>query len=411
MITKPFISFSFALLSLSLTLVNTEKAEAALVVNRTVVANQLNNPRGVAFDAGGALYITEVGTGGASPSIPGPSPTLELVFGSSGAITRVQNGIQERVITGLPSLAFNRPGNVLPPSGSTGPTIGSHDLTFDENGDLLVVLGYSSNPIYRGNLGSAGADLGQVIKYRLDGSGTWQRQPGFAADFAGYELSNNPDGRDTLSNPYSIEPIGNGNYLVVDSGGNDLLQLDSTGNINLITTFDTRPVGNFTTESVPTAAVQGTDGAYYVSELTGFPYPEGGARVYRVVPGQAPEIYADGFTQILGLTFDRSGNLYVLEYAVQSQATPNNNLLGSLIQIAPDRSRTTVINPDGTLIAPNHLALGPDGNIYLANRSIFAGQGEIIRLDINTVPEPTFSPISAVVLSLGLFGLTRRFSR
>jgi hypothetical protein len=34
--------------------------------------------------------------------------------------------------------------------------------------------------------------------------------------------------------------------------------------------------------------VVGPDGAYYVSQLTGFPFPVGAANVYRVVPGSAP---------------------------------------------------------------------------------------------------------------------------
>lgn len=408
--SKLLIGTSFALLSLSLTPVITEPADAGTMVNLTVVANQLDNPRGIAFDSSGSLYVTEAGRGGNSLSIPGPSPSLELAFGTSGALTRVQNGIQEQVIVGLPSLAFNPVGNPLPPSGSNGPTIGPHDLVFDQNGDLLLLFGYSSQPQFRANLGNLGADLGQAVKYGLDHSGVWQKQPGFSADLANYEATNNPDGRGTFSNPYTIEPLGNGNYLVVDSGANALFELDGTGTLNLITTFNPRQVGAFTTESVPTSVVVGPDGAYYVGELTGFPYPEGGARVYRVVPGQAPQIYADGFTQILGLTFDNAGNLYVLEYAVQSQVVPNNNLFGSLIRIAADGSRTTVIDADGTLVAPTHIALGPEGKLYVANKGVFAGQGEVIRVDIQYVFEPT-SRVAVLIFGVAALAWRLRCDR
>ncbi len=115
-----------------------------------------------------------------------------------------------------------------------------------------------------------------------------------------------------------------------------------------------------------------------------------------------------GFTQILGLTFDNADNLYVLEYAVKSQATPNNNLFGSLIRIAPNGSRTTIIGADGTLIAPTHIALGPEGKLYVANKGIFAGQGEVISLDIKDVPEPNFSLSMIIFGAAGLAWQLRR---
>ena len=79
-------------------------------------------------------------------------------------------------------------------------------------------------------------------------------------------------------------------------------------------------------ESVPTAVTVGPDGALYASELSALPYPEGYARVIRVsnpdgdasydgeTPGGTNQIYASGFEQINGLTFDEDGALYVLEY-------------------------------------------------------------------------------------------------
>jgi len=60
-------------------------------------------------------------------------------------------------------------------------------------------------------------------------------------------------------------------------------------------------------------AVRGPDGAFYVGELTGFPYYKGYARVLRVVAGQAPTVYAEGFTNIADIAFDDSGRLLVLE--------------------------------------------------------------------------------------------------
>ena len=43
------------------------------------------------------------------------------------------------------------------------------------------------------------------------------------------------------------------------------------------------------TDAVPTSVVRGRDGAYYISQLTGFPFEKGDANIWRVVPGQATD--------------------------------------------------------------------------------------------------------------------------
>jgi hypothetical protein len=96
-------------------------------------------------------------------------------------------------------------------------------------------------------------------------------------------------------------------------------------------------------DAVPTTVAVGPDGALYVGELTGFPYPVGGARIYRVVPGEVvlgetPPIYADGFTNVIDIAFDHDGSLLVLELAkncccpVTKQAR-----YSACIQMAPRR--------------------------------------------------------------------------
>src|SRR5437764_15098111 len=87
----------------------------------------LDNPRGLAFDASGALYVAEAGRGNASRSEPvvlrddlHPATALAqncisdrapYSCGPTGALTRLQAGIQERIATGLPSgIALQNPG-------------------------------------------------------------------------------------------------------------------------------------------------------------------------------------------------------------------------------------------------------------------------------------------------------------
>ena len=84
-------------------------------------------------------------------------------------------------------------------------------------------------------------------------------------------------------------------------------------------------------QAVPSAVAQGPDGAFYVGELTGFPFPPGRARVWRVVPGQPPEVYAGGFTAVVDLAWGADG-LYVLELARNGLLSGDRT--GALLRVA-----------------------------------------------------------------------------
>src|SRR4051812_5757967 len=67
------------------------------------VMTGLDNPRGMAFGLHGALFVTEAGRGGA---VNGPciGVTQLNCYGQSGAVSRLWDGEQVRVASGLPSL-------------------------------------------------------------------------------------------------------------------------------------------------------------------------------------------------------------------------------------------------------------------------------------------------------------------
>jgi hypothetical protein len=161
------------------------------------------------------------------------------------------------------------------------------------------------------------------------------------------------------------------------------------------------PPSNLPIQSVPSSVVKGPDGAYYVSQFTGFPFPEGGAKIYRVGADGKPTVYADGFTQLTDLEFDSAGNLYALQYA--NQSAWKGNLDGSLIKIAADGTRTTILSGNG-LESPSALTIGSDGGIYVTNRGDRPGQGQVIRIENNkSVPEPnsTLGVLMLGALSVG----------
>ena len=353
-----------------------------------LIASGLLSPRGLAFGPGGALYVTEAGNGGDTPCLMLRGE--EFCYGTSGGVTRVtfnsQGEVvaQERVVTGLSSLGVKDSGE-----DATGPS----DVAFTETGDMYVVVGLGADPAVRdpgGALGAAGMDFGQLVAVDDQGMGT------NVLDIAGYEATNNPDGAQIDSNPFALLAQGN-NFVVADAGANALLSADvSNGNgiglnaataIMTLATFPATmvefPPGSgqmMSMDAVPTAVELGPDGAYYVSQLTGFPFPVGGANIFRVVPGEEPEIYLSGFTNILDLAFGPDGSLYVLEMA-EGGLLADPPTSGRIIQVAPYGART-IIASEG-LVAPVDMEIGPDYALYVINFGPSPAEGQVVRIPLS----------------------------
>ncbi len=79
-----------------------------------VIMSNLNNPRGLAFDHRGSLLVAEAGRG--LGRLATDSDTFHFdaesnsksFYGATGSVSRLtKKGVQERIITGLPSTALN----------------------------------------------------------------------------------------------------------------------------------------------------------------------------------------------------------------------------------------------------------------------------------------------------------------
>jgi sugar lactone lactonase YvrE len=386
--------------------------KSATAASFTVVADGLNNPGGLSFGQDGKLYITEGGSGGEGPCVPPPSGSGDsLCLGNNGVVSVIDNGEVKPILTGLPSLART--------DGTRA--AGPRDIQFDPTGQAYILLGYGANPTFRDRLGETG--LGTIITPDLDNN-TWTS----IADISNHELVNNPDGEDLNSNPLKFIIDGN-QMITIDSAANSLVSYDIEQNtIQTLAVFPQQQIINpvfppgaspspepeqistetaqTTTQSVPTAITQGPDNAYYISEYTGFPFPEGGAKIYRVGDDGTPTIYADGLTQLIDLDFDPEGNLYALQYA--NESAWKGNPAGSLIKIAPDGTQTTVLSGNG-LESPTGLSISDDGVIYIANRGDRPWAGQIIRVtNTQSVPEP-HTPYTPLIFStLGLICFTKK---
>jgi hypothetical protein len=343
------------------------RVAAAPTPTGAVVMSGLDNPRGLTFarveddddgHSGWALYVAEAGKGGTSRCALVRGETQ--CVGATGAVSRYWRGQQRRVVTGLPSYA-NSQG-----TGATGP----HDVSFfDGKGYVTIGLGGPLTPTATRAL--VGNEFGWIVRFTP--SGRWSLD----TDVASYEEQRNPDGGPADSNPYGLL-AGAGRGIVVDAGGNSVLRASSPRRISTLAVIPARAQGR-STDAVPNSVARGRDGAYYVGELTGAPFVPGTANVWRVVPGQTPQVYCSGFSFILDLDFDRRGNLYVLEHT----SAPFPLGPGTLYRVERDCSRVAVVTG---LTSPTSVAIGPDGGAYISHRGTSAAIGEVLRFDIGAPP-------------------------
>jgi hypothetical protein len=208
-------------------------------------------------------------------------------------------------------------------------------------------------------------------------------------DLADFEDANNPTGDEENVNPNSVVALPGG-QVVSDAGANDLLRIGSNGHVSVLATFPNRlvdappflglpPGTQIPMDAVPTSVVKGPDGAFYVGQLTGFPFPSGGANVYRVpAGGGTPEVFASGFTNIIDIGFDATGTLYVLE--IFQNGLLSGDPTGALIRVDANGGQHTVMSTG--LITPGGLALRGK-SAYVSNCGTCAGEGEVLRIPLS----------------------------
>jgi hypothetical protein len=327
----------------------------------TQVMSGLDSPRGLAFGPEGGLYVTEAGVPANSGNCVAVAVGMNC-YSETGKVTRLYRGSQERVAEELPSI-FNTVRQDV-----NGP----NDISFQGRGGAYVTIGWGGVPVARPN------DLGTLIK--LEPSGQWHLD----ANISDFEDGNNPAGGPRDSNPFGVLALPEGRY-VTDAGGNSLVRVAANGDVSIVATFGPEaiipppaPPAAQTAEAVPTEVVMGPDGALYVSLLTGVPFANGIAKVYRVVPGETPTVFQSNFRTIIDIAFGPDGSLYVLEH---SGTAPGFGAPGRITRITPDNVRH-VINTGSTLMRPTAIVVDDDGAIYVSNKGagFAAGAGEVLKI-------------------------------
>jgi glucose/arabinose dehydrogenase len=320
-----------------------------------VVAKGLNNPRGLEVAPDGSIFVAQAGAAGTR--CRGEGDDAECV-GFTGAIDRIAGGVRARYAAGF--VSYGGRGGAF--------AVGVADVAVSPDGTVYAIVSGGGPPVRAEGARVAG-QAGHLLRIQRGG---WAP----VADVATYEFEHNPDGADVNGNPYSVvwSPLG---LAVTDAGGNSLLGVGRDGRVTTIATFPAQRSGGRAFQSVPTTVVWHR-GAFYVGELGG-EGPPGLARVWRVVPGERPTVYARGFTAITGIAFGPDGSLYVSELAARGFAQfERGDFTGRLVRVGIDGRRTELAR--GRLVAPAGVGVAPDGTIYVATGSLFAGRGQVVAI-------------------------------
>ena len=120
---------------------------------------------------------------------------------------------------------------------------------------------------------------------------------------------------------------------------------------------------------------RGPDGAWYVGTLAEGA-GNGGANVWRIVPGHAPEVYVGGLTAVVDIAFGPDGSLYASEFVTDVAGETGG---GAVVRVRPSGRRTVL--GEGSLFFPGGVAVDRHGRVYVANWSILPANGS---------PDPVF---------------------
>jgi amicyanin len=310
----------------------------------SLAASGLTDPRGMAWDAAGALYVAQAGTG-----------KTETATGAASSVVKIVDGCPTPFATGLPSTE-GMSGHIQGPSGLAflGDTLYVLQDSQDDRGDLL--------PTFPNGVYAVTAEGGVRL----------------VADISTWMIANPtkeiPYDRGKLGETFAMM-AGDGFLWVVESNEGQVLKVTPDGSI-------TRVVDLSEGHPVPTGIAPAPDGGVYVGNLTPAPYPNGGAKALHVHPDGSVETVWTGLTAVTALAAGPDGALYALEMSsgnVTERPFVRPNSGRVVKQIGPNQLQEVVSNLD----FPISMAFGPDGALYVSDYALGMGgpSGAILRVE------------------------------
>jgi hypothetical protein len=336
-------------------------AKAASKAAFKKVATGLDNPRQLNFSKSGKLYITEAGRGGPNDCVTGGEGGM-VCWGATGSVTVVSHGHQHRVVKGLPSYADQGAGTFA---------LGPADVVPYGKGKLAISIGFGFDPAARAALAEPANHFGQLLRFNRATD-----ELSVLGDLSRFEGNHNPI-HDPNTDPTGVFKWGH-KFYVTDSGANDLVKVKHH-HVRLVKVFHDVSTSAGKVQAVPTDVVVGPDGALYICELTGFPFVQGAASIYRMVPGHKAHVWASGLTNVTSIAFGPDGRLYAVQISNRGLLTDSP---GALWRVASDKSGKKTRNVSGPLTVPYGVAF-KGHSAYVSTGAIFPGDGEVVKIPLS----------------------------
>lgn len=242
----------------------------------------------------------------------------------------------------------------------------------------------------------AGWGIGSdMVLYRQKPGGTPKPILDIKAYQAGDPDPNNIAPQDPQeANPYGLAPLRNGDVLVADAAGNDVIRVTKRGKAWTVARWTTQQVSGVQAEAVPTSITIGKDGFAYVGQLVGGPGTPGSAHIWRLNPnakdatcsvgsrGKCKD-WKSGFTSIIDLTFSpRDGSLFVYEIAkggwpaFEAGFAPGGVFPPAVLKQVKGHWQRELAT--GQLSQPGGVVVARDGTIYVTD-GLFTG-GRLLKI-------------------------------
>jgi hypothetical protein len=357
-------------------LVFTSASAAATGPTVTTVVWNLKNPRGIAFDSKGAMYVAEAGLPGAT-SGNGVTQT-----GAVNKYKRMSNAWSRSWSTQFNSAYTYEHG--APES------IGPSGMSAHGN-KVLMIMGLNHHEVPApqfGHLYQLNPTSGAKTERANIGEQMWQ----WTNAHVSLAPQDFPD-----SNPYGVliarveEEDSQNAVFVVDAGANTVSRVKPNGDAEVIAYIpnETPIAGLPTKDSTPTCAALGPDGALYVGTLDFVRNimpgsTQGYSHVYRINLDEdegflgAAQVWASGLTTITSCAFDHSGNFWATEMFKHNATGPP----GDLVRIPfGDPAHPRHIG-GGMIPFPGGVVQGPDGALYVTVNSAISttADGKVVRV-------------------------------
>jgi len=314
---------------------------ASVSAQLSVLADSLASPIGIKADQWGNIWVASVGTGN-----------------DDGSICMIaRNGEKFTVIKNLPSKLNPAAGDIVGPWRAIPMTYGR----------MAVLVGAS--PLL-------GPDFGKLLFFNLasyrpgDPAKTMaDTSHSFQVGAFGLATSTNND-----SDPFSAVQDEDGHWYITDAAANSILKVSRNGKeMSVFTTFDPipnpTPVGPPMMDAVPTGIVALPKyGGFLVTTLTGFPFLNGKATVYKVDLNGNKSVYASGLTLLTDIDIDRHNNVFVNQFGTFSPATGFNFGSGQVIKLRKGHIIDTIVKGHGP---GSGLSVYEGRKLYLTN--LFTG--------------------------------------